>query len=165
MSPEQAREDDVTGQTDLYSLGVVAYELLTGKAPFDANGLSKLINQILHEDPPRERSAPGRAGTAGANRHQSDVQGAGCPLSVGTGDGCGPGERVLAPGGARGSAACRRQVQHRAELPFFNEFTDEEVAEVIDAAEWKQFQSLDSVVDEGSLEHSFSSSFPETSPS
>ena len=44
MSPEQAREEDVTGQTDISSLGVVAYELLTGTAPFAANGLSKLIN-------------------------------------------------------------------------------------------------------------------------
>ena len=41
------------------------------------------------------------------------------------------------------------------ELPFFNEFTDDEIVEVIEAADWKQYQSLDSIVDEGSLEHSF----------
>lgn len=43
MSPEQAREDDVNNQTDLYSLGVVAYELLTGQPPFTGQGFSRLF--------------------------------------------------------------------------------------------------------------------------
>ena len=41
------------------------------------------------------------------------------------------------------------------ELSFFNEFADDEVREVLGAAEWKQYQPLDSIVDEGTLEHSF----------
>ena len=49
MSPEQAQEDLITHQTDLFSLGVVMYELLTGKHPFKAEGFSALIHKIINE--------------------------------------------------------------------------------------------------------------------
>jgi len=49
MSPEQAQEDFITHQTDLFSLGVVMYELLTGKHPFKAEGFSRLIYKIINE--------------------------------------------------------------------------------------------------------------------
>jgi len=51
MSPEQLKEDFVTGQSDLFSLGIVMYELLTGKHPFAADNFSRLVNRILNEDP------------------------------------------------------------------------------------------------------------------
>ncbi|MEN9725924.1 MAG: hypothetical protein RL434_290 [Pseudomonadota bacterium] len=52
MSPEQAQDLEMTPQSDLFSLGSVFYELLTGKAAFAAKGLTGLIQKILHEDPP-----------------------------------------------------------------------------------------------------------------
>lgn len=52
MSPEQVQEDIITQQTDLYSLGVVMYELLTGKHPFEAASFSRLIYKVVNEDPP-----------------------------------------------------------------------------------------------------------------
>ena len=52
MSPEQAQEDMITNQTDLFSLGIVMYELLTGKHPFAADGFSRLIYKITNEPPP-----------------------------------------------------------------------------------------------------------------
>ena len=51
MSPEQVREDALTHQTDIYSLGVVMYKLLTGRFPFDAENTYALINKILNEPP------------------------------------------------------------------------------------------------------------------
>ena len=51
MSPEQVNNETVTTQTDLYSLGVSMYELLTGKPPFTARGLSQLIMMIRNEEP------------------------------------------------------------------------------------------------------------------
>lgn len=56
MSPEQVQEDMITNQTDLFSLGIVMYELLTGKHPFAADGFSRLIYKIINEQPPALRS-------------------------------------------------------------------------------------------------------------
>lgn len=56
MSPEQVQEDMITNQTDLFSLGIVMYELLTGKHPFAADGFSRLIYKITNEQPPALRS-------------------------------------------------------------------------------------------------------------
>ncbi len=52
MSPEQAQEDVVTNQTDLFSLGIVLYELLTGCHPFATDSFSRLIYKITNEPPP-----------------------------------------------------------------------------------------------------------------
>jgi len=52
MSPEQVQGHDLTPASDLYSLGAVMYELLTGFRPFRASSLSKLLNQIVYATPP-----------------------------------------------------------------------------------------------------------------
>ncbi|MGH8597662.1 MAG: serine/threonine protein kinase, partial [Gammaproteobacteria bacterium] len=51
MSPEQIQEDMITYQTDLFSLGIVAYELLTGQHPFGGESFSNLIHRVINEDP------------------------------------------------------------------------------------------------------------------
>jgi serine/threonine-protein kinase len=52
LSPEQAVADQVDARTDVYSLGCVIFELLTGQPPFDADTAQKLMTMHLTETPP-----------------------------------------------------------------------------------------------------------------
>ena len=52
MSPQQVREQSLSHQTDIYSLGVVMYQLLTGRLPFQASSNYGMIYQICNIDPP-----------------------------------------------------------------------------------------------------------------
>ena len=52
MSPEQCEEKPVDARSDIYSLGVVAYEMLTGDAPFDGNSSTRLLMAHVAEPPP-----------------------------------------------------------------------------------------------------------------
>ena len=51
MSPEQVQEDTITNQTDLFSLGIVAYEMFTGHHPFGGESFSSLIHKVINEEP------------------------------------------------------------------------------------------------------------------
>ncbi len=57
MSPEQARGLGVDGRSDCYSLGVVLYELVTGRAPFAAPTTTDLLVAILEREAPPLRAA------------------------------------------------------------------------------------------------------------
>ncbi|HXF26438.1 MAG TPA: serine/threonine-protein kinase [Bryobacteraceae bacterium] len=52
MSPEQVLEKHVDGRSDQFSLAVMAYEMLTGRKPFDGDSMASVLYQIVDEEPP-----------------------------------------------------------------------------------------------------------------
>src|SRR6185437_2375317 len=56
MAPEQARGEEATAQSDLYALGVLFFEMLTGQLPFRSNDRDTLLEMQRTQAPPRPRS-------------------------------------------------------------------------------------------------------------
>jgi serine/threonine protein kinase len=52
MSPEQIRGQTLDGRSDLFSVGVILYELLSGRRPFAGDGVTAVLYKIINEDPP-----------------------------------------------------------------------------------------------------------------
>jgi len=89
MSPEAIMRQPITHQADIYSLGIVLYELLTGRVPFIAPNTTAIIQKHINAPPVHPpRSAPGVEPRHAAGHGQS----AGCPLP-GRGE---PGQRLPA---------------------------------------------------------------------
>ncbi len=69
MSPEAARGDDVDLRTDIYSLGVILFDMLCGRPPFEAEAGAEVLHKHIHAPVPSPREfAPHREITEGAER-------------------------------------------------------------------------------------------------
>mgnify|MGYP001283424715 CR=1 FL=1 len=55
MSPEQARGEGADHRADVYALGAILYEMLSGKVPYEGNTAGEVLHKILTSDPPAPR--------------------------------------------------------------------------------------------------------------
>ena len=94
MSPEQARGETLDGRSDLFSVGVLLYELLTGEKPFKGESLTAVMHQVLNHTPyPPLRRVAGYSGRDQRRRHAGPGEGPGRPVRLRRGDGGRPKDR------------------------------------------------------------------------
>jgi serine/threonine protein kinase len=156
MSPEQVRAEDVEAPSDIYSLGAVMYELLTGHRPYRARSLDKLLHKIVFSTPkpihslredlsddfddlvmkamlkdPSERYANGLEFAASLTRVHQRLRQQEADLDE------------------------REHFNLLRGLSFFHEFSQAEIWDVLHASEWSDYVNGQKIVREGELDDRF----------
>jgi serine/threonine protein kinase len=156
MSPEQVQSAEITPRSDIYSLGAVMYELLTGFRPFRANNLSKLLHQIVYATPPPihtlrsdiaedlEELVSRALRKDPAQRFQNGLELAGTLTQI---------YQTLRSQHERIDMKERFDLLRR--LRFFHEFSHSEIWEILRASEWREYQSGDEIIREGEMDDRF----------
>jgi serine/threonine protein kinase len=158
MSPQQVRESELDHRTDIYSLGVVMYQLLTGRLPFQAANNFAMVYQICHVDPPPpssfRREVPASLDAIVARAMHKDLDARYSTWEAFSHD--------LAQAFRNSHLATRKQAFPDAEkfetlrkLPFFDEFSDVELWEVVRFARWDEVSPGTMVMKDGEIGDSF----------
>jgi len=156
MSPEQVQSAEITPRSDLYSLGAVMYELLTGFRPFRANNLSKLLHQIVYATPPplhtlrEEISEEIEDIVSTALRKEPEQRFAnGLEFAAAL-------TRVFQTLRTQSDRIDKQaQFEQLRKLRFFHEFSHAEIWEVLRASEWRDYKDGDEIIREGELDDRF----------
>ena len=157
MSPEQVTEDYITSQTDLFSLGLIMYELLAGKHPFAADSFSRLVQRIVNEDPVdirQLRSEVPESLSLILNRalakDRDDRYAMGMDLASDLSKAF---DSLLdAP---EENISEQEQFNAVKALDFFDGFPDAEIWEIVRAGKWQDYKDSEEIIVEGELDDSF----------
>jgi serine/threonine protein kinase len=156
MSPEQVQSLEITNRSDLYSLGAVMYELLTGYRPFRGSNLSKLLHQIVYATPQPihtlrpeipevlENCVAKALHKDPAKRYRNGLELAADLTRV---------HQTL----REGLSKLDRQEQFSIlrTLKFFHDFSQAEILEVLRASTWQDYEQGDEIVKEGEMDDRF----------
>ncbi len=162
MSPEQVQEQEVTNKTDLYSLGIVAYELLTGKPPFLAKTIPQLVRKIIDDPAPSPREMrpelPPRLEDILDRVMQKKPErrhGSGQELAADLASVFGELDEIEPMGDTVKELTHTKKFEIARGLEFFNEFSDEELDETVRACSWQSYGSGELIVAEGAEDRAF----------
>jgi serine/threonine protein kinase len=156
MSPEQVQSLEITNRSDLYSLGAVMYEMLTGFRPFRGGNLSKLLHQIVYATPQPihtlRKDVPEVLEVAvakalhkdPAKRYRNGLELAADLTRV---------HQTL----RETSSKIDRQEQFSIlrTLKFFHDFSQAEILEVLRASTWQDYEQGEEIVKEGEMDDRF----------
>ncbi|WP_341675163.1 protein kinase [Niveibacterium sp. SC-1] len=156
MSPEQIKSYPLNQKTDLYSLGVVLFHLLTGRLPFRARNPAQLVYKIINADPPSacglnpevpEQMDPIIRKALEKDLYSRYKNGA---------------EFAKDLSAVRYKIVDERDIEQdnshwgqMRRLPFFTEFDDVEVWETLRISKWRQVDANTSLIKEGSSDSRF----------
>jgi eukaryotic-like serine/threonine-protein kinase len=156
MSPEQVQSADITPKSDLYSLGAVMYELLTGYRPFRAGSLNKLLHQVVYATPPPLHTLRGEISEDLEEIVATALQ---KEPSMRFDNGL-----AFAAGLTRVYQQLRNQYDRidkqqqfdlLRKLRFFHDFSHSEIWEILRASDWRDYQAGSDIVREGEMDDRF----------
>ena len=156
MSPEQVKDEEITNQTDLFSMGVMIYEMLTGVPCFFGDSLPSLTHQIINTEPAPLMQL--RADVPEAlnkivmrclkknlkQRYKTGMDVAGDLINVS--DNLSSRAEEIAE---------QERYNQLSKLSFFSDFTQPETWEIMRAGVWKSCKAGETIVQEGELDDSF----------
>jgi len=153
MSPEQLNGGDLTGLTDLYSLGVTMFELFAGRPPFVADTVSQLIAKIATEQAPNILEFRPDLPPAVVDVVMKAIQK--------------PRDMRFDSGSAMAAALGKVRVAQWSDtndlneselaelargLDFFKDFSDRELEQVLEVGSWRRFSAFELLMSEGQRE-------------
>jgi serine/threonine protein kinase len=156
MSPEQFNDQTLTGQSDIFSLGTVMYQLLTGSHPFQADSLFAINQKITSAEPrplgefrsdlPQELDyTMGRM----LKKNPAERYASGLDLAADLAVIFEDLDAVADEDGLREKFGA---IKH---LGFFKGFADADIWELIRACTWQTYAPGQSIIREGDMDHSF----------
>lgn len=156
MSPEQVRGESVGNQSDLYSLGVTIYELLTGMSPFYGATLQELTYKIQHQEPTPvskyrvdipeilDRVVMRCLRKDPKKRYRSGLDIAGDLSYI-----------FDEINESQGAIDEEEQFRLTKNLAFFKQFEEKELRDVLHAGTWRSYASGQNIITEGESDDNF----------
>jgi serine/threonine protein kinase len=156
MSPEQLREESVGSQTDLFSLGLVMFELLTGKHPFAADNFSRLVNRILNDPlPPLRDFRSDLPESLEAIVQKAVAKDLGQRYQMGLDLATDLAKAFDSLEGPVQEISIEERFNSVKKLEFFQGFPDAEIWEILRAATWQDYKAGQDIIVEGELDDCF----------